>query len=198
MKNLMTIAVAALTCAAFAQEPAPKEMVRGPGRGPMMADRGMRWGGMMDGMQDPIVRAAMNPRVAEKLGLPEETQLKIKKADLDAQIAMQGLQEKIRAATEKQAELMKVPNPDQNEVLAAIDQLFNLRKQMAVIQAKRTLAIKALLTPEQQEQALAELKSFREERRGEGGPRGFRRGPRDEGPKPAGGDPEPTSPPPAE
>ena len=184
MKKLMTIAVAALTCAAFSQEPeAPKD---GPhqGRGPM-PERGMMFrGGMQEGMQDPAVRAVLNPRIAEKIGLSEDVRLQAQKIDIDAQLAIRELQAKTRAAMDKQAELMKAPKPDEAAVMAAIDELFDLRKEMAKIQTRRVLAVKALLTPEQLEQALAEMKSVREGRRGDReaardgdrGPRGPREG----------------------
>ena len=67
-------------------------------------------------------------------------------------------------------------------VMSAIDELFDLRKEMAKTQTKRVIAVKALLTSEQLEKAVEELRKVREEKR-----RGMR-----------GKDDQPPPPPPAE
>ena len=81
--------------------------------------------------------------------------------------------------------------------MKAIDEVFELRKEMAKEQAKRVIAVKSILTPEQIAKAHEEMKQMFEARgdRGprRGGPNG-ERGPR-RGPK--GGD-KPTPAPEAE
>ena len=179
MKKLMMIGIVALSCAALAQEPegpmaAPKgERARRPpmserGRMPM-GERGMMGGGMMG--NDQAITAVMNPQVAEKIGLDDATQLKIKEIDLNLRKTNRELQKKTREAMEKQAKLMKEAKVDEAAVMSAIDELFDLRKEMAKAQTKRVIAVKALLTPEQLEKAVEELRKVREERRGKRGPK---------------------------
>lgn len=171
----MTV-VAALCCAAIAQ---------GPQGGPNREK--WRHGGMNPGMgMNPIVGMVSNPKMAEKLGLTEEQKAKLKelrenrKEDRD-------LQEKARAATMKQFELMKAENIDEAAVMAAIDEVFELRKKMAKEQVKRVIAVKSILTPEQIKKAHEEMRARREARPRHNGPQG---GPRGRGPR--GGDrPEP-------
>lgn len=135
---------------------------------------------------NPIVNMVTNPKMAEKLGLSAEQQAKLKelkenrKEDRD-------LQEKARAATMKQFDLMKAEKIDEAAVMAAIDEVFELRKKMAKEQVKRIIAVKSILTPEQIKKAHEEMRARREAhprrngQRGEG-PRG--RGPRDGRPEP--------------
>lgn len=176
MKKLMVVAAAMLGMAVLAQEAeganAKEAPRRGPGRGPMM-ERGMPRGMMPHGMRggmtgaanDPAVMAVMHPKVAEKVGVSKETLDQMKKIDLDSRKGMREIQEKTRTVMDKQAKLMQEAKPDEAAVMAAIDELFDLRKSMAKAQAKRVLAIKALLTPEQLSKALEEMKAMREERR---------------------------------
>ena len=196
MRSIIAVAVAALCCVAFAQGPEdgarPEGGRRGlgprEGMGPMM--------GMMGGM-DPVVRAVSNPAIAEKLGLNEEQKAKIKAATGTPE-ANREAQKKIRDASMKQAELMRAEKIDEAAVMAAIDEVFELRKAMAKEQAKRTITIKSVLTPEQTKKAQEEMKNGFAPRgeRGERGPRrggpreGMGRGPREGGDKPAAPAPE--------
>ena len=194
MKKLMTIAAAALAIAAFAQEPGegPRGGQRPGGHGPQM---GMRGGMMPGGMGgDQSVMAVMNPKIAEKIGLSEEVRNQIKELDKASREAMKDLQQKTRAAMDKQAELMKAEKVDEAAVMAAIDEVFEIRKAMAKSQMKRVLSVKALLTPEQIKAAVEAMKEMREMRRGGDraerggehgvrGPKGGRRGPKGEGDK---------------
>lgn len=200
MRSIVVAAVAALCCVAFADGPEggarPEGGRRGfgprEGMGPMM--------GMMGGM-DPVARAVSNPAIAEKLGLSEEQKAKIKAATGTPE-ATREAQKKIREASMKQAELMRAEKIDEAAVMAAIDEVFELRKAMAKEQAKRTITIKSVLTPEQTKKAQEEMKNAfgprgeRGPRRGgprEGmgrGPQGGDNGPREGGDKPAAPAPE--------
>ena len=141
-------------------------------RGPMAGGmRGGQMGGMMGGMMggnpaEAAVMSVLNPKIAEKIGLSEEVRAQIKKIDGDSRAATRELQKKTREAMEKQAKLMSEPTSDEASVMAAIDELFELRKEMAKHQTRRVFAIKALLTSEQLAAATEEMKKFREERRG--------------------------------
>jgi len=195
MKRLVAVAVAALCCVAFAEGPDGAQRPEGPRRG-MGPREGM--GPMMGGM-DPIVRMVSNPAVADKLGLSDEQKAKLKElreADKDGR----EVQKKVRESTMKQVELMKADKVDEAAVMAAIDEVFELRKAMAKEQAKRVIAVKSILTPEQIAAAHEEMKKMFESRGDRGqrragpregrgprdgrGPRGAR-GPQEGGDKPA-------------
>ena len=172
MKSLMMTVVAALCCVAFADEPEAGAAREGGRRGP-----GMREGGMGAMMGDPIVRMVTNPRVAEQIGLSEEQKAKIKELG-GAGEAGREKQQKVREATRKQFELMNAEKVDEAAVMKAIDEVFELRKEIAKDQAKRTIAIKSVLTPEQASKAREEMRKMFESF-GERGPRADgERGPR--------------------
>ena len=183
MKKLMMIAVAALCCVVLADGPERERHAGGP-RGGM---GGMRHPEM--GM-DPIVFAVSRPQVVEKLGLSDEQKEKLKAVTDRVRDGREGMR-KVREATMKQFDLMKADKVDEAAVMKAIDEVFELRKQMAKDQVRRVIEIKAILTPEQIAKAREEMKKDFEARgdRGprHGGPRGGRegrRGPRREGKEP--------------
>ena len=175
MKSLIIVAVAALSCVAFA-DGGPEGGARPEGgrRG-----FGLREGGMgpMIGGMDPIVRMVSNPEVADKIGLSDEQKAKLKELKGDRE-ANRAAQEKVRAATMKQLDLMKADKVDEAAVMAAIDEVFELRKAMAKEQAKRVIAVKSVLTPEQVAKAHEEMKKMFESR-GDRGPRREGKGPRE-------------------
>lgn len=196
MKKLMVVLVAALGCAAFAegQEGAacpaeggkcpaagaacPAEGVKGPARGPVGGPRrGM--GGMRDGMMmEPIVRFAMRPDAAEKFGFSEEQKEKLKALQQERGKSGEA-QKKLQEAMQKQSKLMTAESIDEAALMAAIDEVFALRCQIAKEQTKRVVAVKAILTPEQVQKIHDEMKKMFESR-GDRGPRG--KGPRRGGP----------------
>jgi len=189
MKKLMMIAVAALCCVVLADgaERAPRRP-GGPGF----------HGGMGGGMRhheigmDPIVFAVSRPKIVEKLGLTEDQKAKLKAVTDRAKEGRESMK-KVREATMKQFELMKAEKVDEAAVMKAIDEVFELRKQMAKEQVRRVIEIKSILTPEQIAKAREEMRAgfaARGERGGRGergmhGERGGRggRGPRPEGPR---------------
>ena len=173
MKKLMFAMVAALSFAVVAQDaegPKAGQREGGMRRGPrdrwaMMAERGMMSEGFGGGMMsDPAVMAATNPKIAEKIGLSDEAREQIKKLDVDNREKVKELQAKTREAMEKQAQLMKAEKIDEAAVMAAIDELFECRKEMAKTQTKRLIGVKALLTPEQITKATEAMKEIRNER----------------------------------
>ncbi len=187
MKSLMVAAVSALCCAAFAQCPdaddepmgrasAESAMTpNGPRHGGMRnGGKGKRPGGMPGaGMADPVLRMVLNPEIAERLGLTDEQKGKLKEVMAGAGDKKES-QKKVREATMKQVELMKAEKIDEAAVMATIDEVFELRKQMAKDQLKRLIAVKSILTPEQIAKAHEEMMS-RAKGRGERGPRQGRR-----------------------
>ena len=186
MKKLMMIAVAALCCVALADGP-ERGAHRPGGPGPHGGMGGMRPHEM--GF-DPIVFAVQRPRIAEKLGLSEEQKAKIKGVTDRAKGGREAMQ-KVREATKRQFDLMKAEKVDEAAVMKAIDEVFELRKEMAKEQVQRVIEIRAILTPEQIAKAREEMKAGFAARgdRGPRGPRGDREGrrhgPRREGKGPA-------------
>ena len=173
MKSLIVVAVAALSCVAFADGPEGGQRPEGPRRGLGPRDG---FGPMMGGV-DPIVRMVSNPAVAEKIGLSDEQKAKLKELKGDSE-ANRESQKKMREATMKQLELMKAEKIDEAAVMAAIDEGFELRKAMAKAQAKRVIAVKSVLTPEQVKKAHEEMRKMFEAR-GDRGPRREGKGPRE-------------------
>lgn len=176
MKKLMMMAVAALCCVALAD--GPEGGPRRPG-GP-----GFRGG--MGGMRhhemgmDPIAIAVMRPRIVEKLGLSDEQKEKLKAVTDRVKDSRESTDSKVREATMKEINLMKAEKVDEAAVMKAIDEVFELRKQMAKEQARRVIEIKSILTPEQITKAREEMRAgfaARGERGGRSdGPRGGREG----------------------
>ena len=193
MKSLVMTVVAAACCMALAQGPegAPEG---GRPNGPQMGERrgpGPRHGGMMPGgmggmnmMVDPLLRAVTNPRIAESLGLTDEQKTKIKAVAFDKKDNREA-QKKVREAAMKQLELMKAEQIDEAAVMAAIDEVFELRKQMAKDQAKRVIAVKSILTPEQIAKAHEDMNKMFESRGDRGPKRSGMHGPKGKGPKDA-------------
>ena len=175
MKSLIMVTVAALGCVVLA-DGAPEDGTHSEGgrRGFGPREGGM---GMGMGAMDPIVRMVSNPAIAEKLGLSDEQKAKLKEIKRDHE-ANRAAQKKAREATMKQVELMKAEKIDETAVMAAIDEVFELRKAMAKEQAKRVIAVKSILTPEQVAKAHEEMKKMIEAR-GDHGPRREGKGPRE-------------------
>ena len=142
MKKLMIVAAAFAALSVFADPPAEREGPKQGGRRPgqfMMNPRG--------GF-DPVVRAVMNPRFAGELGLSDEQKAKIAELMGDRPDGREA-QKRLMEGMKKQAELLSASKVDEAAVMAAIDEVWEVRKQMAKDQTRRVIAVKALLTPEQ-------------------------------------------------
>jgi Spy/CpxP family protein refolding chaperone len=192
MKSLMLAVAAMLACAAFAADEGAAQAEGGPrrGRGPL---GGPMAGAMMEGAlaAGPILQLATDPATAEKIGLSEAQITKIK-ALSEAQKASRESGKKMREAVQKQTQLMQADKIDESAVMAAIDEVFELRKAMAKEQTKQVIAMKSILTPEQISKAKEEMKARfakRLNRRGDQAPRkdgkGDKPGKKAEGDKPA-------------
>ena len=108
-------------------------------------------------MGSPLLRILANPEAAEKLGLSEEQKAKLKELGKKRSVARDA-HEKMREAMRRQNALMEADKIDESALMAAIDEVFALRKAMAKEQAKSLIAIKSILTPEQAKKASEELK----------------------------------------
>lgn len=148
MKCLMTVFVALMAMSVLAQAPER----RGPGS------------------MEPVLRAALNPKLAEKLGVTEEQAAKLK-ALADEKGNQRELNEKIRKGMERQAELLKAEKIDEAAVMAVLDEVWAARKEIAKRQTKRVIAVRSILTSEQVKQAVEAVKTMRD---------GHRKGPKGE------------------
>ena len=150
-----------------------REGPRGPGRGVF----GMQEGGSI-GFLVPLLQ---KPETAAKIGLSEEKAqaLAASFAEIDAQLkAANG---KLPAAFKKQADVLEAEPVDEAAVLAAVNEVWDLRREVAVLQTRKVVAIRQTLDAEQigkaRELLKDEWRAFGE-RRGPGGPGGeMRRGP---------------------
>lgn len=107
-------------------------------------------------MADPVMRVLANPQMCEKLGITEDQKAKLKAA-VSGSGADRDLQKKIRQGMEKQMQLMSAETIDEAAVMAVIDEVFEARKAAAKDQAKRMIAARAVLTPEQLSTLKAEM-----------------------------------------
>jgi len=148
MKLTVMMMVVAAMFAAVAQEPAKPAHRPGPGTGPAPMT------------VEPVVRMALNPKMAEKLGVTEEQTAKLK-ALADNREALKGLHEKARRGFERQAELLKAEKLDEAAVMAALDETWNARKEIARLQTKRIVDVRSILTAEQIAKAREAMKAQR-------------------------------------
>ena len=134
MKSMMMAMTMALVGTVLAQGP---EVARRPagGRGPAASD--------------PLVRLVSNHKMAEKIGINPEQISGIKAIAKEMRQAERGLRDKMRSAMKKQTDLLQAEKVDEAAAMAAIDELFEVRKEMAKNQTRQLIRVKALLTPEQ-------------------------------------------------
>ena len=149
MKCLMMMVVATVSLVALAREPAAEGAARP--RGGRMA--------MVGGPSiEPVLRAAMNPKLAEKASITEEQVAKLK-VIADEKGALKTLHEKVRKGTDRQVELLKAEKIDEAAVMAAIDETWDAKKEVAKYQTKRLIAVKSILSAEQIEKIRETLKA---------------------------------------
>ena len=162
MKCLMTMLAAAVSLVALAQEPAAEGAVR-PRSGRVATGGGQSI--------EPVLRAATNPKIVEKAAITAEQVAKLKSL-ADEKGALKTLHEKVRKGTERQVELLKAEKIDEAAVMAAIDETWDAKKEVAKYQTKRLIAVKSILSAEQIEKIRDALKARRD---------GHQKGPRAEG-----------------
>ena len=151
MKCLMMMVVATVSLVALAREPAAEGAARP--RGGRMA--------MVGGPSiEPVLRAAMNPKLAEKASITEEQVAKLK-VIADEKGALKTLHEKVRKGTDRQVELLKAEKIDEAAAMAAIDETWDAKKEVAKYQTKRLIAVKSILSAEQIEKIRETLKAKR-------------------------------------
>lgn len=147
MKVMTLMMAAAMSLAAMAQEAAPAAR-----------------GGNMRSV-DPVVRMALNPKMAEKLGVTEEQAAKLKALSDDHE-TIKGLHEKARKGSDRQAELLRAEVVDEAAVMAALDETWAARKEVARLQTKRIIAVRSILSADQIAKAHAAMKEMRNRPKG--------------------------------
>jgi periplasmic protein CpxP/Spy len=155
-----------------AEPPAPMPMQRGFRDGPGMpgTGMGMRMGGPGMGMRGPGPgKWWKNPELAQKIGLTDDQISKMEKIFQDSRLKLIDL----HATLEKQEAilepLVQADHPDENRVLAQIDQVAQARAELEKANARMLLGIRNVLTPEQWKQ-LKEMRAANKMRRREDRP----------------------------
>jgi len=86
----------------------------------------------------------------DRLNLSEDQRNQIEKLRTDFQKQQVPLQGKVQIAQIELRELMRAENPDKGAIEKKINELSQLRAQVGVARANQMLAIRKVLTPEQQ------------------------------------------------
>lgn len=143
MKHLIIFAILAFSMMSFAQSPAPSN-----GKAPnMKKELSNRFNHQMR-MLKMLPHAIKSPEVVEKLGITAEQIEKLKKVGKNKD-EFKALEEKMRAADEKQFALFLSDNVDEVAVMMVIDEMSEVKKEIAKAKARELLSIKSVLTPEQ-------------------------------------------------
>jgi Spy/CpxP family protein refolding chaperone len=143
MKHLIIFAILAFSMMSFAQSPAPSN-----GKAPnMKKELSNRFNHQMR-MLKMLPHAIKSQEVVEKLGITAEQIEKLKKVGKNKD-EFKALEEKMRAADEKQFALFLSDNVDEVAVMMVIDEMSEVKKEIAKAKARELLSIKSVLTPEQ-------------------------------------------------
>lgn len=143
MKHLIIFAILAFSMMSFAQSPAPAN-----GKAPnMKKELSNRFNHQMR-MLKMLPHAIKSAEVVEKLGITAEQIEKLKKVGKNKD-EFKALEEKMRAADEKQCALFLSDQVDEVAVMMVIDEMSEVKKEIAKAKARELLSIKSVLTPEQ-------------------------------------------------
>lgn len=143
MKHLIIFAILAFSMMSFAQSPAPAN-----GKAPnMKKELSNRFNHQMR-MLKMLPHAIKSAEVVEKLGITAEQIEKLKKVGKNKD-EFKALEEKMRAADEKQFALFLSDQVDEVAVMMVIDEMSEVKKEIAKAKARELLSIKSVLTPEQ-------------------------------------------------
>jgi Spy/CpxP family protein refolding chaperone len=143
MKHLIIFAILAFSMMSFAQSPAPSN-----GKAPnMKKELSNRFNHQMR-MLKMLPHAIKSQEVVEKLGITAEQIEKLKKVGKNKD-EFKALEEKMRAADEKQFALFLSDKVDEVAVMMVIDEMSEVKKEIAKAKARELLSIKSVLTPEQ-------------------------------------------------
>lgn len=103
-------------------------------------------------MQGQMIEQLLtNPKVAEKLGLEQAQIDEIRSKMYDLQVKQIKLEADMKLASLKQARALMAQEIDEKEALDIIEELGELRTDLAKLRMQRLLLVKKTLTPEQME-----------------------------------------------
>jgi len=102
-----------------------------------------------------------NPKVAEKLGLEQAQVETLRTKMYDLQVKQIKLDADMKLASLKQAKALMAEEVDEKEMIAIVEELGNVRTELAKLQMERLLLVKKTLTPEQ----MAKIKALRQRER---------------------------------
>lgn len=96
-----------------------------------------------------VLRFLTNPRFGQQFGITDEqrTALTASMTTYDEQI--DALRPALEAALKAQTDALNQENPDEGQVMVAVDAVWKLRTDIAKIQTRKLMAVQKQLTPEQ-------------------------------------------------
>ena len=113
----------------------------GAGPRPDMADGAGRFG-----MLVPLLR---RPETAGQIGLAEDKAAELAETLAEFQEKLQALRAKLPEAMKRQTEALEAAEVDEEAVLAAADDVWDIRRDVALLQTRQIVAIRKALTAEQ-------------------------------------------------
>jgi len=157
MVNWMVVGLTCLAAGAMAQAPAPG--------GEASKDAPRRMMGPMGGDAEGMILRALQPDspIAKEIGLTEQQTQELKKLVPGMQTDMQESRDKMEALAMKQAELMSQDSPDEAAVMKVVEELGQMRTDIAKKRMKQVLAAQKILTPEQRTKLRENMKSKMEQ-----------------------------------
>ncbi len=90
-----------------------------------------------------------NPRLADRIGLTDEQRVAIQADVKELDEELDVLRPHLQEAAQAQAELLRGEDPDEDRIMTAVEETWRLRTEMAKIQTRKILAVRAHLTEEQ-------------------------------------------------
>ena len=106
-----------------------------------------------DPVADNLFRPELILRNYREVGLSEEQKESVRAESKRAQAKFSGLQRTLRQEVAALGELLRQDSPDEQKVMAQLDKVLDAEREIKRAQLAMTLAIKKLLTPEQQARA---------------------------------------------
>lgn len=122
-----------------------------------------------------------NPRLAEQLELTDAQHSTLREAVATQRSRFESLKTEVQAVALKQARLISAEPLDEDALMAAVDEAFALRAEMAKLKIKQVLLMREVLTPEQMQRSRQMMQSRRSRMQDAGGERPQRPRKSDEG-----------------
>ncbi len=150
----------------------------GPGEGARPAPMERIMGGG-DLEQSMLLRLLDNPRIAETIQLTDAQRKTLAAAFEPFDDQLKEVQPKLQEAIKVQTALLGELKPDEDKLMAAVDDVWGLRAEIAKIQTRKLMALRSHLTVDQINRAREMAEGFRQRAAGFQGRRegGQREGP---------------------